>query len=203
VTTPDTFNVLFVCLGNICRSPTAEHLFRARVNDLPFIRVSSLGTRAMDGFGMPAEAQLVAKSRGATGVENHLSRRVSRDDLLAADLVLCSDREQRRLVLELLPTRLRATFTLPEFARYAAMLSARGGTQSLISSGGPVETLRSLTKLASEQRATAPSSNPPGADDIADPFGKATEDYERAANEISDSLEVIETLMRATLTTEA
>jgi RpiB/LacA/LacB family sugar-phosphate isomerase len=44
-------NVLFVCTGNICRSPMAEGLFRAAVKDRPDIEVASAGVAT--GYGQP------------------------------------------------------------------------------------------------------------------------------------------------------
>ncbi|WP_341539651.1 ribose 5-phosphate isomerase B [Chthoniobacter flavus] len=50
-------HILFVCTGNICRSPMAEGLFRAAVKDKPDIEVSSAGVAT--GYGQPPSAHAV------------------------------------------------------------------------------------------------------------------------------------------------
>jgi len=50
-------NVLFVCTGNICRSPMAEGIFRAAVKDQPDIEVGSAGVAA--GYGEPPSKHAV------------------------------------------------------------------------------------------------------------------------------------------------
>jgi hypothetical protein len=50
------FSVLFVCTGNICRSPTAEALARRELERYPGvpIQVSSAGSHALEGTRRPA-----------------------------------------------------------------------------------------------------------------------------------------------------
>lgn len=72
-----TFRVLFVCTGNICRSPTAEAILRSQAKLLPWLRVDSAGTHAYHLNEPPdsrsqknrAESRHCdAKLTGATGV---------------------------------------------------------------------------------------------------------------------------------------
>src|SRR4051795_5389163 len=58
-----SFVVLFVCTGNICRSPIAERLLAARLPD-PSIRAASAGTRAMVGYGIDQTAAHVLRRLG-------------------------------------------------------------------------------------------------------------------------------------------
>ena len=51
-----TFRVLFVCTGNVCRSPLGERLFAARVDPTLSITVSSAGVHALEGSGGPPGA---------------------------------------------------------------------------------------------------------------------------------------------------
>ncbi len=98
---PDAhISVLFVCLGNICRSPLAEALFRSAVDDAGLhdrFRVDSAGTSGYHrGESPDPRTTAVAAARGVT-VEG-ASRRITRDDLATFDYVVAMDGENRRAV---------------------------------------------------------------------------------------------------------
>nr|WP_308204840.1 low molecular weight phosphatase family protein [Mycobacterium hackensackense] len=114
-------HILFVCTGNICRSPTGERLAAARGAELqiPDFATSSAGTRALIGHPMHADAARVLEELGgdASGfVARHLTAPVAND----ADLVLTMTAAHRNDVLELAPRQFRKTFTLSEAALLAA-----------------------------------------------------------------------------------
>jgi protein-tyrosine-phosphatase len=61
-----TFNVLFVCTGNTCRSPLAEAIARAELAERGWanVRVRSAGIAAVEGDAASAEAVAVARRHG-------------------------------------------------------------------------------------------------------------------------------------------
>ena len=97
-------SVLFVCAGNICRSPLAEALFRqiaASRPQLAALEIGSAGTIAMDGNRATPEAVRVAREQLGLDIRAHRARNI---DGLDADLILTVDgivtREAKQLGLE-------------------------------------------------------------------------------------------------------
>ncbi|QJE74132.1 low molecular weight phosphotyrosine protein phosphatase [Aerophototrophica crusticola] len=89
------FSVLFVCTGNICRSPTAEGVFRAKVKAAGLdgrVRTDSAGTHGYH-VGDPPDSRSVqaAKSRGVD-ISGLRARKVGPEDFRDFDLILAMDR---------------------------------------------------------------------------------------------------------------
>lgn len=87
-------SVLFVCLGNICRSPAGEGVFRALVEQRGLtdqITIDSAGTIGIH-TGNPADARMrqSAARRGFT--LDSRARQVARDDFSEHDLIIAMDR---------------------------------------------------------------------------------------------------------------
>lgn len=118
------FRVLFVCIGNVCRSPVGERLLAARLPTSRF-EVRSAGVGAMVGYAMSryAAEELVRYGGDSTGFA---ARQLTPEMVRNADLVLTATRDLRSAVLAEEPTALRRTFTVLEFA--ALLASAEGNT---------------------------------------------------------------------------
>ena len=88
--------VLFVCMGNICRSPTAHGVFRYLVEREGLghlISIDSAGTHAYHVGSQPdRRAQETARRRGVD-LSDLVARRVSAEDLEVFDYVLAMDQE--------------------------------------------------------------------------------------------------------------
>ena len=85
-------SVLLVCLGNICRSPTAEEVFRqqAAIAGLS-IKIDSAGTSGSHVGDKPdPRSQRHAKSHGYK-INKLVARQVSADDFRDFDLILAMD----------------------------------------------------------------------------------------------------------------
>jgi protein-tyrosine phosphatase len=96
--------VLFVCTGNICRSPTAEGVFRAFVERAGLadrIEVDSAGTHGYH-IGEPPDARAIAHAqRRGYDLSGLRARRVARTDFERFDLVLACDRGHHGLLRRL------------------------------------------------------------------------------------------------------
>lgn len=112
--------VLFVCLGNICRSPTAEGVFRALVESEGLagqIEIDSAGTHAYHvGEGPDPRSQEAAARRGID-LSPIRGRRATATDIKEYDYVLAMDHENYACLIQLAPTQLEARVRL--FMEYA------------------------------------------------------------------------------------
>ncbi|MGB3829262.1 MAG: low molecular weight phosphatase family protein [Ornithinimicrobium sp.] len=110
--------ILVVCTGNICRSPFVEHLLRDELDRAwgrGRIVVSSAGTQGL--VGQPMNAESAAHLADLAGTANGFrARRLSPQDLLAADLVITATRVHRSAAVRMSPAVLRRSATLAEVA---------------------------------------------------------------------------------------
>ena len=174
--------ILTVCTGNICRSPQAEMLLRARLRDLD-VRVHSAGTRA-----------LVDREMDRTAQELALLQEPLADD---ADLVLAMSREHRTAAVELSPRHLRHTFTVREFARLAASLDDGVLRRIARSAGNPRSRFGVLVQAVADQRGVAPRAA--GDEDVIDPYRQSLEVYEQSAAQMLPALDQVERVVRIAL----
>ena len=177
----DRFHILMVCTGNICRSPFAERLLRARLDDrlgsaASRIEVSSSGTWGLVGEPMMAESAETLLRYGGDPA-NFQARALSPEQIEDADLVLGLTREHRSKVVTMSPRASGRAVTLLEFARLLSGVSRADlpevGTD-------PVAQLRAITELAFSRRGYVPLDDPED-DDVPDPYGGKMSGYERAA----------------------
>ena len=115
--------VLFVCLGNICRSPTAEGVLRhLAAKEAPGLAldIDSAGT-ADYHIGAPPDprSQRAALKRGID-ISGLQARQVAADDFACFDLILAMDRDNLRELQAMLPEHSRARVRL--FLEYAPEL---------------------------------------------------------------------------------
>ena len=105
--------ILFVCTGNICRSPTAEGVFRALAADEALqVGADSAGTHDYHAGEPPDErAQRHARRRGYE-LGRLRARQISARDFVEFDLVLAMDRGHLRLLERLCPPEHRAKLRL-------------------------------------------------------------------------------------------
>lgn len=170
-------HVLFVCTGNICRSPMAERLAAVygRQLQLSGLHVSSAGTRAVVSHPIhDLAAQVLHRLGGDTA--DFAARQLTSKIASSADLVVTMSWSHRDRVLELAPRQLRRTFTLTEAAQLASRFNPQAVTE--------LADLR--PQLAADQ-----------ATDIQDPIGQTPEVFANVGQRISELLPPIIELCRA------
>jgi low molecular weight protein-tyrosine phosphatase len=87
-------SVLFVCMGNICRSPTAQGVFERLVADnelAAVIQIDSAGTHAYHVGEKPDERASAAALKRGVDLSTQKARRVSPDDFHVFDYVIAMD----------------------------------------------------------------------------------------------------------------
>jgi protein-tyrosine phosphatase len=188
------FGVLFVCTGNICRSPFAEiltrHLIAGRNGDSAHadIDVSSAGMRAVVGAPMHLGTRSELTRRGVDGsaVDRFRARQLDLAMIRGADLVLGAGPEHRAAVVECDPTALRKAFSLREFARLVGTVDPATLPRQ------PAERARSLVEHARGRRGMIPPVDP-GADRIPDPIGLPDKAHRDAARLIDQAVTIVVT----------
>lgn len=171
--------VLFVCTGNICRSPMAEHLLRSHLGG--DVIVASAGTHGLVGEGMQPHALDVLHERGIDGGAFR-AKVLQAHQIQGADLILGATREHRAAAVVLDPRAVRKTFTIREFDRLLSLVD-----QTVLPSGDLQGRGQALVAAAAAQRGMVRPDHPAD-DDITDPYGGPRPGYVSCAALIDAAL---------------
>jgi protein-tyrosine phosphatase len=107
--------VLFVCLGNICRSPTAEGVFRQVVQQASladYIDIDSAGTHAYHIGDPPDRRAQAAAARRGVDLSGLRGRQATPRDIEEFDYVLAMDRENLQNLQAICPSGLETKLRL-------------------------------------------------------------------------------------------
>ena len=182
------FRLLYVCTGNICRSPFAEiltrHLLIGRLGGraASAFQISSAGAQAVVGSGMhPLTRRELAPWRLDRVAAGRFTARQLRMTMIGdADLVLGLNTRHRSLVIDWVPAADDTAFSLREFARLAEEVNPA------LLPADPVARAHELVEQVRKRRGVSPPSL--DTDGIPDPMGHPPEAHREAAVLIQDAV---------------
>jgi len=143
-------SVLFVCMGNICRSPTAEGVFRRILRQhAPKLKVyvDSAGTHSYHvGEAPDLRAQEAARNRGVD-ISQLTARRISEKDFFHFQFILAMDQENFSFLCKLSPEEYQSRIQL--FLDYAPKLNKKNVPDPYYGNGDGFERALDLIEEAS------------------------------------------------------
>ncbi|WP_277454752.1 low molecular weight phosphatase family protein [Janibacter sp. DB-40] len=183
--------ILTVCTGNICRSPYAQFALQHALDEVRpgAFEVTSAGTHAMVDYTVEPGSAHILQGRGIAH-DDFAARQITERMLDDVDVVLPLEVGHRKLVLSYSPRHLKRAFTMKEFARLLDSADAREPwTQRLAGLSTPEERWAALPSHLARERGLSRVDE--GADDIADPYRRPQEAFDRMAAEVDAAVERI------------
>ncbi|MFJ2767991.1 protein-tyrosine-phosphatase [Streptomyces sp. NPDC087300] len=198
----ETFRILHVSTGNVCRSPITERLTRHALADrlgdpaTGGLIVESAGTWGHEGAPMETNAETVLADFGADAT-GFMGRELLDDHVIRADLVLTATRDHRAQVISMGHSAGLRTFTLKEFTRLVRAIDPT--TLPDPEGEGVVERARALVRAAAALRGwlLAPTVE---ADEVYDPYGAPLPFFRSVGDEINQALEPVVTALTGVTT---
>ncbi|MDR7083200.1 protein-tyrosine phosphatase [Arthrobacter ginsengisoli] len=183
--TPRPVRILTVCTGNICRSPVAERLLQAGLDQVQpgAFEVRSAGTHAMVGDPIQPLSADIIRTFGGTP-DGFAARQLTPRILRESDLVLAMTAKHRGAVMQLDASLLKRTFTIREFARMLQVLEQRDAPAAVVDVPA---FWRELPARAGSVRHLALA--PDAADnDVVDPYRRGPELYHQMEDELAPAI---------------
>jgi len=173
------FRILFVCTGNICRSPMAEHLMRDGLRrrlgtEADHFVLASAGTFGLVDSPMEPFASNTLRDRYSVDGSAFRAKALADFMVSGADLVLTATRDHRAAAVTLHPQASRRTFTIREFDRLLSTTSVEDLPADLLARA------EAVVAAAVAQRGLIRAEKP-GDDDITDPYRGPLKGYETTA----------------------
>lgn len=169
--------VLFICTGNICRSPMGELLFRTYTQGTS-LEIGSAGTHSLVGHGIDPSSKALMYAVGIDSSQFR-STQLTQDIADNSDLILCFEPEQRHNIVIIAPTALPYTFTLTDFSNMCAYCAQH----NMITGATIQERLQSVIDQSMQIRPMLPPSAT-----IPDPYRKNFEAFRSVARVTNDAI---------------
>jgi len=117
-------NILFICTGNICRSPMAEGVLKKILRDKHLhnqVAVCSAGTLEMQDAPASENSVKACQTEFQVDISNHKSQVISKDLLSHADIVLCMAKTHSETI----------DWAFPDYSYKCDLLKGYAGIQSV------------------------------------------------------------------------
>jgi len=177
-------DVLFICTGNLCRSPSAEWFLAQRLAEFgpAGVTVESAGTSGTT-LGVPPE---LAQEGAAFGMDlsAHVPRRMDASIITRADMVIGMTREHVRQVVLADPTSFTKSFTLREIVQRGKVNGHRRRHELLPEWLAHIGAGRRHVDLIGDSRT----------EDIPDPMGGNAEGFRRMLTELATLTRMLHSL---------
>lgn len=155
--------ILFVCLGNICRSPTAEGVFRAKAASAGLsVEVDSAGTGDWHAGEPPDERAIEHAALRGYAIADQRARQVTPEDFIRFDKVLAMDASNLDRLAPLRPAWRPSAVTPELFMAYAPQLNVREVPDPYFGGQDGFELVLDLLEAASDGLIKALHDEPPG-----------------------------------------
>jgi RpiB/LacA/LacB family sugar-phosphate isomerase len=106
--------VLFICTGNVCRSPMADGLLKHMLRGRNDVQVVSAGLGALDG-ATATDAAIEVMAELGIDISSHVSQPLNSDLVRQADYIFTMTRQQQDMIHALYPAAAEKTFLVREF----------------------------------------------------------------------------------------
>ena len=135
--------IVFVCTGNICRSPTAEGILLHKCGEMgrDDLVVTSMGIHGLTDWPATDYAQEVCQENGID-ISSHRARALIGEELQQSDLILCMEPFQRQFVQTFFPWLRDKVFLL---ALWPKTRNRKGSIQDPM--GGSMEDYRRIFRI--------------------------------------------------------
>jgi protein-tyrosine phosphatase len=185
VESPRPVRILTVCTGNICRSPVAERLLQAGLDQVRpgAFEVRSAGTRAMVGDPIQPMSASIIRTYGGTP-EGFAARQLTPQILRDTDLVLAMTSAHRGKVMQMDASLLKRTFTIREFSR---MIDVLDQPDAPAPDGDIRAFWQELPRRAASVRHMALAMEPAD-NDVVDPYRRGEETYHQMEDELAPAI---------------
>jgi glycine hydroxymethyltransferase len=106
--------ILFICTGNVCRSPMADGLLKHMLRGRNDIQIASAGLGALDGL-KATDAAIEVMAELGIDISSHVSQALNADLVRQADFIFTMTRQQQDAIQTLYPAAAEKTFLVREF----------------------------------------------------------------------------------------
>ncbi|HWE68536.1 MAG TPA: hypothetical protein VG298_17985 [Acidimicrobiales bacterium] len=178
-------DVLFVCTGNLCRSPSAAWFFRQLLDRRGPEGVTVESSGVLGSTNDPPKRLIREGAAFGLDLKDHVPSKITLPEITRADLIIGMAREHVREVVLADTPAFAKTFTLREIVRRGRESGPRRDEESLTDWLGRIGSGRRHLDLIGDS----------SSDDTPDPMGGFSEDFRRMLQELDELTRVLHGLI--------